>query len=214
MTTNSLKTSLLVAGTAAAMEQTSQAAEAASVDDFIARIKSQDDDVRGTAWQDAGPQGAPAVNPLAAAMTDANFEIARAAKRALYKIVRHAGRPGAPREARAVARELIALLSASPTVVRREVLWMLSEIGSDDAVTPIAALLADKEVREDARCALMRVSGRRATAALRSAFASAPEEFKFALAESLRRRGEKVNGYPSQKLVPTRQTKVARTEQK
>ena len=112
-------------------------------------------------------------------------------------------------EARAVATELIALLSSSPTVVRREVLWMLSEIGGDDSVASMATLLTDKEVREDARCALMRLPGRKATAALESAFATAPEEFKFALAESLRQRGEKVNGYPSQKLVPTRQTKVA-----
>jgi hypothetical protein len=81
---------------------------------------------------------------------------------------------------------------------------MLSEIGGDDAVAPMAALLTDKDVREDARCALMRLPGRKATAALKSAFDRAPEEFKFALAESLRARGEKVNGYPSQKLVPTR----------
>jgi HEAT repeat protein len=214
MNANHLKTTVAVAGTLSAMESVNHAAESASVSEFIGKIKSPDDDARGTAWQNAGPQGAQAVKPLADVMTDASFEIARAAKRALYKIVRHAGRPGAPREARAVAAELIALLPGGPTVVRREALWMLSEIGGDDAVTPMAALLTDKEVREDARCALMRLSGRRATAALKSAFASAPEEFKFALAESLRQRGEKVDGYPSRKLVPTAQTKVVPPEQK
>jgi len=181
----------------------------AAIDDLIAKIKSQDDSVRGPAWQGAGPCGAPAVKPLAAVMTDADFEIARAAKRALYKIVRHAGRPGAAKEAKAVATELVALLPSNTTVVRREVLWMLSEIGGDESVAPMAALLSDKDLREDARCELMRLRGRKATAALKSAFASAPEEFKFALAESLRQRGEKVKGYPSQKLVPTRQTTVA-----
>jgi len=45
----------------------------------------------------------------------------------------------------------------------------------------------------------MRLPGSQVTAALRSAFGRAPEEFKFALAESLRQRGEKVAGYPSQK---------------
>jgi len=35
--------------------------------------------------------------------------------------------------------------------VRREVLWMLSEIGDGDAIAPMAALLTDKDVREDAR---------------------------------------------------------------
>ena len=85
---------------------------------------------------------------------------------------------------------------------------MLSEIGGDDAIAPMAALLTDKEVREDARCALMRLPGKQATAALKSAFGSAPEEFKTALAESLRKRGETVDGHPSQKLVPTRPTTV------
>ena len=208
MTANDLKTTALVAGTTAALAGASRIAEAASVDDLIAKIKSQDDAVRGPAWQGAGPCGAPAVKSLAAVMTDADFEIARSAKRALYKIVRYAGRPSAAKEAKAVATELIALLSGSPTVVRREALWMLSEIGGDEVVAPMAALLSDKEVREDARCALIRLPGREATAALKTVFASAPEEFKFALAESLRQRGEKVSGYPSQKLVPTRQTAV------
>jgi len=208
MTTNNLKTTTVATGIAAAIAGASRITEAASVDDLIAKIKSQDDNVRGPAWQGAGPCGATAVKPLAAVMTDADFEIARSAKRALYKIVRHAGRPGAAKEAKAVATELIALLPGSPTVVRREALWMLSEIGGDEAVAPMAALLSDKELREDARCALMRLPGRKVTAALKTAFASAPEEFKFALAESLRQHGEKAKGYPSQKLVPTRQTSV------
>jgi HEAT repeat protein len=209
MTANHLKTTALVNGTAAAIAGASRMAEAASVDDLITRIKSQDDNVRGPAWQGAGPCGAPAVKPLATAMTDPDFEIARAAKRALWKIVRHAGRPGAAKEAHAVATELITLLANGPAVVRREALWMLSELGGDDAVPPMAALLSDQAVREDARCALMRLPGRKSTAALKSAFAGAPEEFKFALAESLRQRGEKLSGYPSRKLVPTRPTTVA-----
>jgi HEAT repeat protein len=126
----------------------------------------------------------------------------------LYKIVRHAGRPGAKKETKAVEKELIPLLKSDAVTIRREVLWMLSEIGDDDAIAPMAALLTDKEVREDARCALMRLPGRKATAVLKSAFSSAPEEFKSALAESLRKRGEKVSGYPSQKLVPKRSTTV------
>ena len=204
MSTNDIKSAVSVAGAATAIASASHATEAVSATDLVARIKSTDDKVRGPAWQGAGPVGAPAVKPLAAVMTDADFEISRSAKRALYKIVRHAGRPGAKKEAQAVEKELIPLLQNSAVPVRREVLWMLSEIGGDDAVAPMAALLTDKEVREDARCALMRLPGRKATAALKSAFGSALEEFKSALAESLRARGEKVSGYPSQKLVPAR----------
>jgi len=72
----------------------------------------------------------------------------------------------------------------------------------------MAALLTDKALREDARCALTRHPSRAAVRALKSAFATAPEDFKPALAESLRARGEKVEGYPSRKLVPTTQTTV------
>ena len=208
MTTNEFKTAAIVTGAATVIANTSQAAEAGSVDDLIARIKSQDDKIRGPAWQGAGPAGAPAVKPLAAVMMDENFEVARSAKRGLYKIVRHAGRPGAGNEAKAVEKALIPLLKDDAVTVRREVLWMLSEIGTDDAVAPMAALLTDQEIREDARCALMRIPGKGVTKELTNAFKTAPEDFKYALAESLRQRGETVKGYPSKKLTPTKQTTV------
>jgi HEAT repeat protein len=176
------------------------------LDDLIARIKSNDETVRGPAWQGAGPLGAPAVKPLAALMADGSFETARCAKRALYIIVRHAGRPGAENEAKAVASELILLLSGATAPVQREILWMLSEIGAEESVAPMVALLANTEVRDDARCALMRLPFPQAAAALKAAFSNAPEEFKFALAESLRQLGHPVTGYPSQKLVPNRKT--------
>lgn len=183
-------------------------AAGATVDDLMARLRSPDDSVRGPAWQGAARHGAPAVRPLAAAMTDAELETARAAKRALWVIVRHAGRPGAAREAQAVAKELLSALASPGVAVRREILWMLSEIGDDGAIAPISALLTDSEVRQDAVAALMRLPGRKATAALSKAFRGAPEDFKPALADALRRRGESVQGYPSQKLVPTRTTAV------
>jgi hypothetical protein len=141
-------------------------------------------------------------------MADADFEIARSARRALWKIVRYAGRPGAGKEAAAVTAAIIPLLSRGPAAVRRELLWMLSEIGRVPAVAPIAALLADADLREDARCCLERIPGRRSLAALKRAFSTAPDEFKFALAESLRARGEPVHGYPSRKLVPRKSTRV------
>ena len=208
MTTNELKTATLVAGATVLAGAARAAAGAASVDELIAAIKSKDDKVRGPAWQNAAPCGAPAVKPLAQVMTDPDFETARSAKRALWVIVRHAGRPGATKEAKAVTTELVPLLSGAPPVVQREALWMLSEIAADEAVAPMATLLSNAELREDARCALTRMPGSKATAALSKAFKSAPENFKPALADSLRARGEKVAGYPTQKLVPTKQTAV------
>ena len=188
-----------------------QQAEAnTGIQGLIDRIKSPDETVSGAAWQSAGPYGAAAVKPLAALMEDGDFELARKAKRAMYRVVRHAGHPGSASERRAVERQLILLISSSPSAVRREVVWMLSEIGSARAIGPTAALLTDKEVREDARCALTRHPAPSAVTALKAAFAAAADEdFKYALAESLRARGQKVEGYPSRKLAPTAQTTVA-----
>ncbi len=208
MTTRTSQSTLLAAAAVSTIATAAEAAQSGSVEELIAKIKSPDDKVRGPAWQGAGPLGAPAVKPLAEVMTDPDFEIARAAKRALWKIVRHAGRPGADSEKKAVVAALLPPLASAANAVRREVLWMLSEIGGDESVDAMAALLTNKELREDARCALQRIPGKKTTVALKAAFTTAPEDFKYALAESLRARGEKVSGYPTQKLLPTRKTSL------
>jgi len=183
-------------------------ADAAAVETLIAEIQSPDDKVRGAAWQGAAPLGAAAVTPLTTLIVHQDFEIARAAKRALWRIVRHAGRPGAGKERKAVQAELVALLGSAPATVGREALWMLSEIADDNVVQVIAGKLADVEVREAARCALERMPGSKATRALDKAVKTAPEDFRPALANSLRVRGHDIRGYPSQKLKPSRQTSV------
>ena len=179
-----------------------------TVAEFIAAMKSPDDTIRGPAWQTASSYGSAAVQPLAGLLGDPNFEVARAAKRALYLIVRHSDRPGANQETQSVETALLNALHQPGSVAQREILWMLSEIGTDRSLPSMAVLLRTPEVREDARCAITRLPGKRATAALRAAFKAAPKDFKYALADSLRQRGEKVEGYPSQTSVPTRPTKV------
>jgi len=175
------------------------------VNRLIKKLKSSDAETRTAAWQGAGDIGAAAVKPLAIVMTDEDLEVARAAKRAMWKIVRHTGRPGAPKARIAVVGKLCGLLGADqPVSVRREVLWMLSEIGGKRAIRPIAELLSDKHLREDARCALERIPLDVAVQALKAGFEVAPEEFKSNLAQSLRKRGVKVEGYPCVKLVPTK----------
>jgi len=184
---------------------------ATTVEELIARIKDKNDKVRAAAWQSAGNIGAAAVKPLAAVITDADVEVGRAAKRGLWAIVHHAGRPGADDEKKPVVAALAGLLDdGQPPAVRREALWMLSEIGGDESVDPIAAILKDKELREDARCALERIPGDKSLAALRAALDSVPAEFKLAVAQSLRTRGVAVDRqkYPCQKLVPRKQTQV------
>ena len=191
------------------MAATATAAPSDAVNTLIAGIRDTSDKVRTQAWLDAGQVGAPAVIPLADVMRDDDLEVARAAKRALWKIVRHAGRPRANKEKRAVEAELVELLgNDQPVSVRREVIWMLSEIGARNAITPIARLIANKELREDARMALERIPTKRAVQALRYRFKKAPKDFKPNIAQSLRKRGVEVEGYPCQKLVPKKQTNL------
>ncbi len=209
MSNNKLKKVSLAAAAAGVMAGTANAAESKAVNKLIAKIKDKSDKVRAEAWLSAGEVGAPAVRPLAAVMTDKDLEVARAAKRGLWKIVRYVGRPGAGSEKRAVTAELIALLSDNqPTPVRREVLWMLSEIGQNKAVEAVASLLSNSELREDARMVLQRIPGRKSIAALRAGLKAAPRNFKINIAQSLRQRGVRVRGLPCVKLVPTKKTNV------
>ena len=191
------------------MAQMTSTAQAQGVDELIAGIKSDSADKRTESWQSAGEVGAPAVKPLATVMTDDNLEVARAAKRALWKIVRHTGRPKANKEKKAVETELTELLGKDqPVAVQREVLWMLSEIGARNSIKPIARLIRNEELREDARMALERIPGKRAVTTLKAGFEKAPEDFKPNIAQSLRKRGEEVDGYPCKKLVPMKKTDV------
>jgi hypothetical protein len=184
-----------------------------TLDELIAKIKDKDDKVRAEVCLRAGKVGAAAVKPLAAVLTagDVDLEVARAAKRALWGIVRYVGRPGDDKERNAVLSELLALLAeAWPDALRREILWMLSEIGADACVPKIAALLANAELQEDARCALQQIPGEASLAALKEALGKAADDFKPALAQSLRARNVDVDPkkFAVQKLVPVKQTGV------
>lgn len=209
MLKSDLKKMSLAAAATGVMVGQAGAARKKRVDKLIAKIKDEDAEVRTEAWLGAGEAGAAAVEPLAAVMADRELEVARAAKRALWKIVRHVGRPKAGRQKKAVEAELVGLLNdGQPVSVRREVLWMLSEIGKKESVEPVAALLSNKELREDARMVLERIPIKRAVKALKEGFEAAPEDFKPNIAQSLRKRGAEVRGYPCVKLVPKKKTNV------
>ena len=178
--------------------------------DLIEKIKSDDPNVRGEAWQGAADSGPQVIPGLAELATTGDLEVSRAARRAMWKIVRYVGRPGADDERKPVVAVLIRLLGRKqPVPVRREVLWMLSEIADGRrAVRRAAKLLADEELREDARAVLERLPGKQSLNALQNALDNAPEDFKSALAQSLRARGVEVPGIPCRKLTPTRGTAV------
>lgn len=178
---------------------------------LIQKIKSNDDKIRAGAVEESIKFIPSAVSPLIEIMNDnRDFEMARAAKRALWKIVRHTSRQNADKERKAVCLELIKGFNNSSIQTKRELLWMLSEIGNDDSIPAMSKFLSDKDLREDARCCIERIPTKKAISALQSAFKNADEEFKYALAESLRARGVRVDGYPSKKLIPARQTNIGK----
>ncbi|MGB2809008.1 MAG: HEAT repeat domain-containing protein [Sedimentisphaerales bacterium] len=209
MSNNKLKQASLAVGAVALTAETAGAAKTKAVDELIVKLKDKDDKVRAEALLSAGGIGAPAVKSLAKVMADKDVEVSRAGKRALWKIVRHTGRPKARDEKKAVITELVGLLDDDqPTSVRREVLWMLSEICERTSIKAIAALLSNKELREDARMVLQRIPGRRSLAALKDGLENAPEDFKLNIAQSLRKRGVEVRGLACVKLVPSKKTNV------
>jgi HEAT repeat protein len=180
-----------------------------AVETLIKKIKDDSADVRTEAWLGAGKVGAAAIPGLAEVMTDSDMEVARAAKRGMWQIVRHAGNPETANGKRNVVAKLTELLDDSvATSVRREVLWMLSEIGQAGVIEPMAALLKNVELREDARTTIERFGGPKAKSALSAALKEAPKDFKPNIAQSLRKLGADVKGYPCVKLKPERQTTV------
>lgn len=143
-----------------------------NVETLIAGIRSDDPAQRTAAWLNAAKVGAAALLPLAQQMETGSAEVCRAAKNALWKITRAAGAPGATTRSESV-QGLIPLLQPQRSVaVRREVLWMLSEIADDTAVVPIAALMSDTDLRGDCRMVLQRIPGDASLTALKAAAAT------------------------------------------
>lgn len=173
--------------------------------ELIKGIQSDKAEARTAAWQQAGIVGASAVKPLAKLCTEENQEVRRAARRGLEKIVRTVGAPGIQTEKSAVIRELLGLIGDNQSVaLRRDILWLLSEIGGAESVEPVTALLKHSALREDARMVLERIPGNESLAALQHALGSVPEDFRLNIVQSLRARGVAMNleKYPCRKLVP------------
>ena len=180
-----------------------------TVDELLAGIRNEDENVRTETWQASAAMGAVAVPALAELSAEPDLEAARAAVRGLWAVTRHAGRPDAGGARAEVAAALILLTTPEHAEqLRREAIWMLSEVGGDEAVPVLAGLLSDAALRDDARMALERIPGEVSLAALREGLATAPDDFQPNLAHSLRVRGESVPDVPDMRLVPRKPTAV------
>lgn len=193
--------------------------------ELIEKIQSSDPQVRTAAWLAAGQVGPPALVPLVRVVA-ANrklveqagkssndvaqpLEVYRAAERAMERIVRDAGAPAAASEQAAAAeRELVTMVSdeSLPLPCRRAALWMISEIGGEKSVEPVARLLHHPELQQDAASVLERIPSPAAVAALQAALDQAQGPFALAIAASLRKRGQELSEeqYPDTRLQPVK----------
>lgn len=157
--------------------------------DLLDQLQSPDANVRLNAWKSAGPAGASAVSGLSDLMASPDKSIAKCATGALQNVAHYAARPGATKEAQAVTTALLKLAdSTRPRKVRAEALTLVGAIGDARAVPILTKLLADKDVREEARMALERIPGSASLNALKKAMASAPDDYKGSLQQSIQAR--------------------------
>lgn len=186
--------------------------EPLTIEKLLELLQSKDPFVRRDAWLAAGPLGAAALPKLADLAAQGELEISRAANRAMWQIVRYAGAPEREDQRRSVMESLGELMldSNRPIQLRRDMVWMLSEIIKDEETDESIALglLMDPELGEDIRMGLQRINGPRAVAVLKAGYAKAQGEFKTAIACSLRKCGVAVDEPPCPKLVPRKQTRV------
>jgi len=171
----------------------SATASAQDVGALIAQMQSADEGQRMAAIDAIANLGAPAVAPLFGLLEGQNREADVAARLAIQKIVYGASAPRATD--RAAVAAALAEVAASPgrSGVRRHALEMISFVGPDQVVPTLARLLGDREVREMARWALVRIPGKAAVRALADALPAADGEFKVGLINALGRRGSVVS---------------------
>ncbi len=168
------------------------AQEDADLKAFLTRVRSEDDNVRLAARDEALRIGVRAIDPLADLMLDTRRDVAITARWSIEKIVHHAGRPGGSEERGEVCAKLRGLLTPEATLlIKLEVLTWLGYIGGDRSVPVVARQLSDsnRHVRETARLTLERIPGRASIAALQTGLESAEESVKPRFLYSLGKNG-------------------------
>jgi HEAT repeat protein len=179
-----------------------RAASEADLNDFMAKIKSDQGSVRVEAILKAGTLGAEAVVPLGKTASGDNRDAAIAAQTALKHLAAYAGRPGAAAEKKSVAHYLTFLLDKDYSKVTRCLAAeLLSWTGDDSVVPQVAALLADSDpdLRDEARRSLQAIPGPASLKALIDALGKAEGRQKLAIIASL---GQRAAPEAADALVP------------
>ena len=106
-------------------------------------LRGKDDKQRAEALDASREFGAAGIEPIAPLLGDPETEIRRAGKRALESIVHDAGHGGTlgTKAEETEAKLILALEQAEADQPRRELIWFLSEVGSQPSVKVLAPLL-------------------------------------------------------------------------
>ena len=164
-------------------------ADPATVGSFLTQIKYGDTVSRLAAVKYASLVGTDLILPLGKVYAGSDQPAGKAAYEAIKRITYNAGRPGAVTEAKAASESLLKLASADyPRQVRADAIELLGIVASEAEAKPLADLMSDKEIGEDARLALERIPGKAAEDALRAAARGGSAEKRAAIDLSLRHR--------------------------
>src|SRR3954453_21369120 len=129
---------------------------------YLAKIRSDNRDTRFDAWRAAGGESPDNLPELAKLAASSNPSVAKAAREAMTTMTHSVGKLDTDDTRKAVARELTAIGTSRNYAldVRAHALRLLSLVGGADAVTPVAKLLADPDIREEAIFCLERIPGK------------------------------------------------------
>src|ERR1041385_4622862 len=113
-----------------------------SVEELVNRIRTGDTETRMTALVDAPSVGPPAIVPLSDIMSGEDKAAARAAQEAIRRIAYSSGKSGS--SAKAATLELVKVIGKDrPRGVRSDALFLLRQIGTAEAATPLADIPHD-----------------------------------------------------------------------
>ncbi|BCW98350.1 MAG: hypothetical protein KatS3mg024_1177 [Armatimonadota bacterium] len=156
---------------------------------LIEAIRGTDADARWSAAENAAGAGAEAIPELAQVMDGNDPEKAKAARVAMDRIALASTAPGDEERRRQVSEALAAVARGDGALAaRRHAVRLLGLAGGEEACDTLAALIGQKDLREDARMALQRIPGKAADRTLERAARNAPAGYESALRRSLQDR--------------------------
>jgi HEAT repeat protein len=160
--------------------------DSVSIPALMQQLESADTATRMNAVEALSQVGAEAVEPLFSVMGGENRTTDLAARIAVQRMVHQAAAPKSRMDRAAIAQALAQQATSNrPVIVRTLAVRMLSFIGGDAEVPALAQLLANPEMGEIARWALVRIPGKASIDALAGVLPNASGELRIGIINAL-----------------------------